>query len=86
MRKAAARAKEVLWQTIGQLLDEFPPDECVNYFTAAGYEPEQLENALVLLVRPILLIRIHVRPAPPCVATNCIGIARGSCRGAFREP
>ena len=40
LRKAAARTKEALWQTIGHLLDEFPPDECANYFTAAGYEPE----------------------------------------------
>jgi len=22
------------------------PDECANYFTAAGYEPEQMDNAL----------------------------------------
>ncbi len=40
LRKAAARTKQARWQTIGQLLDEFPPDECANYFTAAGYEPE----------------------------------------------
>ena len=38
--KAAARTKEALWQTIGQLLDAFTPDECANYFSAAGYEPE----------------------------------------------
>jgi hypothetical protein len=40
LRKAAARTKEVLWQTIGELLDEFSPEECANYFRAAGYEPE----------------------------------------------
>jgi transposase len=40
LRKAAARTKEALWQTIGQLLDAFTPDECANYFSAAGYEPE----------------------------------------------
>jgi transposase len=40
LRKAAARTKEVLWQTIGELLDEFSPEECANYFKAAGYEPE----------------------------------------------
>ena len=40
LRKAAARTKEALWQTIGQRLDAFTPDECANYFRAAGYEPE----------------------------------------------
>ena len=40
LRKAAVRTKEALWQTIGELLDEFSPEECANYFRAAGYEPE----------------------------------------------
>ncbi|UVF22302.1 IS630 family transposase (plasmid) [Microvirga terrae] len=40
LRKAAARTKDALWQTIGELLDEFSPEECANYFRAAGYEPE----------------------------------------------
>ena len=40
MRKAAARTKEALWDTVGDILDAFTPDECTNYFTAAGYEPE----------------------------------------------
>ena len=40
MRKAAARTKEALWNKVGEILDAFTPDECANYFTAAGYEPE----------------------------------------------
>jgi transposase len=40
LRKAAARTKEAFWQTIGELLDEFSPEECANDFKAAGYEPE----------------------------------------------
>ena len=40
LRKAAARTKEALRQTIGQLPGEFTPDQCANDFTAAGYEPE----------------------------------------------
>jgi transposase len=40
LRKAAARTKDALWQTIGELLDQFSPEECANYFRAAGYEPE----------------------------------------------
>ena len=39
LRKAAARTKEALWQTTGDLLGEFSPQECANYFLAAGYEP-----------------------------------------------
>lgn len=40
LRKVAVRTKEGLWQTIGELLDGFSPEECANYFRAAGYEPE----------------------------------------------
>ena len=25
------------WNRIGELLDHFTPDECANYFRAAGY-------------------------------------------------
>ena len=39
LRKAAARTKEALWATIGELLDEFSPEECQNYLTNSGYEP-----------------------------------------------
>ena len=31
LRKAAARTKEVLWTTIGELLDRFPAEECQNW-------------------------------------------------------
>ena len=37
LRKAAARTKDSLWDAIGQVLDAFPPDECANYLTHAGY-------------------------------------------------
>jgi transposase len=40
LRKAAARTRDELWDTIGTLLDTFSPQECQNYITAAGYEPE----------------------------------------------
>lgn len=39
LRKAAERTIDSLWQTIGRLLDAFTPQECANYFAAAGYEP-----------------------------------------------
>jgi transposase len=38
LRKAAARAKEALWSTIGELLDEFSSEECRNYLSNCGYE------------------------------------------------
>jgi len=38
LRKAAARTIDDLWQAIANILDAFTPDECVNYFAAAGYD------------------------------------------------
>ena len=40
LRKAAARTIPDLWAAIADALPKFTPDECANYFTAAGYEPE----------------------------------------------
>jgi transposase len=39
LRKAAERSVDALWNRIGALFNEFTPQECANYFTAAGYEP-----------------------------------------------
>ena len=38
LRKAKARSRDVLWDTIGTLLDAFTPAECRNYITNSGYE------------------------------------------------
>jgi transposase len=38
LRKAAARTKETLWATIGNLLDAFCPGECRNYLANRGCE------------------------------------------------
>ena len=40
LRKVAARTRDALWSAVGAALEAFTPDECRNYFTAAGYEPE----------------------------------------------
>lgn len=40
LRKAAARTVDTLWKIIAQALDAFTPQECKNYFTAAGYDPD----------------------------------------------
>lgn len=39
LRKAAERTVDALWDRIGALLPEFTPQECANFFAAAGYEP-----------------------------------------------
>lgn len=40
LRAKAARTVTALWDATGSVLDDFTPDECANFFTAAGYEPE----------------------------------------------
>jgi transposase len=40
LRKAAAQTIPDLWNAIREALPRFTPEECANYFTAAGYEPE----------------------------------------------
>jgi transposase len=39
LRKAAERTVDGLWDVIGRLLNAFTPQECANYFAAAGYDP-----------------------------------------------
>lgn len=38
LRKAATRTVPNLWQAIARALDAFTPNECTNYFAAAGYD------------------------------------------------
>jgi transposase len=37
LRAKAMRTIDELWKAIGQICDLFPPQECANYFKAAGY-------------------------------------------------
>jgi len=37
VRKAAARTYDDLWRVVGDVCDLFTPQECENYFNAAGY-------------------------------------------------
>lgn len=39
LRAKAERTIPALWNTVGVLIDEFKPNECANYFNAAGYDP-----------------------------------------------
>jgi transposase len=37
LRQAAEPTRDGLWQTIGRTLDRYPPQQCRNFFTKAGY-------------------------------------------------
>lgn len=39
LRKAANRTRETLWNSIGEVLNAFTPNECANYLAHAGYAP-----------------------------------------------
>jgi len=38
LRKAGERTVEGLWNAIGKITQTFTPQECANYFAAAGYD------------------------------------------------
>jgi hypothetical protein len=38
LRKASEQTVEGLWNAIGAMISHFAPQECVNYFAAAGYD------------------------------------------------
>ena len=40
LKKAAARTIRDLWEAIAHAIDTFTPQECENYFAAAGYDRE----------------------------------------------
>lgn len=40
LRKAAARAVEGLWNTIGRIVDAFTPPECANDFAAVSHDAD----------------------------------------------
>jgi len=40
LKKTAARTVDDLWDAIALAIDIFTPDECENYFAAAGYDRE----------------------------------------------
>lgn len=37
LRKTAERAYEILWRMVGQLMDRFQADECLNFFKHSVY-------------------------------------------------
>ena len=41
LRKAAARTRDELWQAIAEIIEQFSPQECMNYIRHAGYDRNQ---------------------------------------------
>ncbi len=39
LRAKAERTIDALWETVGNLIGMFEPQECANYFAACGYDP-----------------------------------------------
>lgn len=39
LRRAGERSTEALWNCIGAIVQTYTPQECANYFRAAGYAP-----------------------------------------------
>jgi hypothetical protein len=44
LRKIGELTVNGLWDLIGRLVDIFQPDECANYFSSCGYDPERSER------------------------------------------
>jgi transposase len=40
LRAKAERSVDALWNTVGEIVTLFEPQECANYFAAAGYDPD----------------------------------------------
>jgi transposase len=40
LKKAAARTLDALWDAIAEALPRLTSQDCANFFSAAGYEPE----------------------------------------------
>ena len=40
LRKAAARTVDHLWEAIARIIQTYSPQECSNYFAAAGYDAD----------------------------------------------
>jgi transposase len=40
LRKAGERTVSGLWHLNGQLVDLFQPQQCANYFSSCGYDPD----------------------------------------------
>ena len=50
LRKAAERTIEGLWRLIGDIIETFSPQECANYFSAAGYDPDGRKGSRAIWV------------------------------------
>ena len=51
IRRAAARSYQTLWTHVGKVCDLFQPQECKNYFKAAGHGVNSRRNTLGQMCR-----------------------------------
>jgi len=40
LRAKAERTVDALWDSVGEIIKTFKPQECANYFAACGYDPD----------------------------------------------
>lgn len=64
LRAKAERTITALWDAVDSLLDLFTPDECQNYFKAAGCDPDQTGRVLAQRLEGLL------RPCSQAIAKN----------------
>jgi transposase len=71
LRRIGARTLDALCRALGDVCDLFDPDECWNYFRAAGYVSDQTRGAVTRRGRP----RVQVRRSMAAPAT-CRGVRK----------
>ena len=59
LRKASERTVEGLWNAIGELIHQFTPQECANYFAAAGFDAILEESAQMPDISSAANLRHH---------------------------
>ena len=66
LRKAAARNVDDLWDAIANIIKTFTPQQCTNFFAAAGYDLDQMIN-YSLQPRCAMICKIIAT----CIANKC---------------
>ena len=83
LRKAAARSIDALVNAIAVALTAFTTQECLNFFTAAGYDRVGSESALAQ--SHLEHERVVVAPGPPSPRAKAVATAPGN-RAAAGDP
>ena len=82
LRKIGERTVNGLWDLIGRLVDIFKPNECANYFTSCGYDPDlskiALMAAVVATLSALILRAFLVLPRHCCWRLLFLMILKGT--------